>query len=262
MSLTVTNAAKVEVVPSSVSFKEYDETARRRLLISIEGLHGCGKTNFALSAPGPIAVHNFDDGLEGVIEKFLDKKKIYPFHYRVPQSIALPGSPAGNSIASLAGKVWEEFVLHIRESIKTMRTVVVDTSSECWELARLARLGKLTQVLPHQYTAVNAEFRELLRLAYRHDCNLILLHKVKKEYVNDKPTGNYERSGFGDTDFIVQVTLRAFKDPKAEGLDKFHLKITKCRQNPLLENVELIGEDCTFQKVAALVTGTEEEEWK
>ena len=80
--------------------------------------------------------------------------------------------------------------------------------------------------------------------------------------MNDKPTGNYERSGFGDTDFIVQVTLRASKDPKAEGLDRFNLRISKCRQNPLLEETVLVGEECNFPKVAAMVTNSSEEEWR
>ena len=261
MSVSITSTPAKTPVPPIV-FKEYDETARKRLIMSVEGLHGCGKTNFSLTAPGPVAVHNFDDGLEGVVEKFIDKKKIYPFHYRIPQSIALPGTPAGNSLSDSAKKIWEEFVLNFRASLPDMGTVVVDTGSESWELARLARLGKLTQVLPHQYTAVNAEFRELLRLGYRYGCNVILLHKLKKEYLNDKPTGNYEKSGFGDVDFIVQTTLRAYKDPKGEGLDRFRMKVSKCRPNPLLEETEFVGEQINFPFIASAITGTESEEWK
>lgn len=247
--------------PSAIVFQKYDDTKRKRLILSVEGLHSCGKTNFALTAPGPVAIHDLDTGLEGVAEKFVGKKEIFSFSYIIPQSIALPGTPMGSVLAEEAKKVWETFVLQYRESLKKARTVVVDTGSELWELARLARLGKLAQVLPHNYAAINAEFRELLRLAYKHDCNLILLHKLKREYINEKFTGNYERAGFNDIDFVAQVTLRATKDPKGEGLNKFNLKISKCRQNPLLEETVLTGEECNFAKVAAMVTNSSEEEW-
>jgi hypothetical protein len=258
----------VSVVPSSpklptpVVFKKYDEVSRKRLIVSVEGLHANGKTNFALTAPGPIGILNFDDGLEGVVEKFQDKKDIFVFNFQIPQSLALPGTAVGDTLADRAKKVWEDFVITYRECLQRMRSVVIDTNSEAWELVRIARLGKLASVLPHQYVAVNAEFRELLRLGYRHDANVILLHKLKKHYENEKFTGNYERAGFGDTDFVVQNSFRCSKDPKAEGYNKFNLKISKCRQNPLLEEVVLTGEECNFSKVAAMVTGSGEEEWK
>lgn len=248
--------------PSPVVFQKLDATPRKRLIVSVEGLPKCGKTNFSLTAPGPIAIHNWDGGLEGVAHKFADQKEIFSFDYRMPFSLALPGTPAGDSLANAAKKVWEEFVNNYRESLKQVKTVVVDTSSESWETIRLARLGKLANVMPHQYSSVNAEFRELLRLGTDHDANLILLHKVKKSYENDKPTGLYERAGFGDIGFVVQLVLKAYKDPKAEGLDQFRMKIAACRHNPLLEGMEFVGEDCNFAKVAGVVTGTEEGEWK
>lgn len=255
-------APKPPTTLPSVVFQKWKPEARKRLIISVEGLRKNGKTNFALTAPGPIGYMNFDDSLEGVVEKFADKKDIFPFDYKLPFSLALPGTPSGNTLADSAKKVWEKFVIDFREVIKQTRTAVVDTCSESWELIRLARLGKLASVLPHQYVAVNAEFRELLRLASDSDCNLILLHKLKPEYKDDKKTGNYERAGFGDVDFVVQLILRAYKDPKAEGLDQFRMKIAACRHNPLLEGMEFVGEDCDFSKVAAKVTGTEEGEWK
>ena len=63
-----------------------------------------------------------------------------------------------------------------------VRTISVDTATELWELLRMARFGKLTQVMPYQYGPVNAEFRSLIRMAYASDKNLILLHKMRKVY--------------------------------------------------------------------------------
>jgi hypothetical protein len=95
------------------------------------------------------------------------------------------------------------------------------------------------------------------------DSNLILLHKQKKEYVNDKPTGNFERAGFGDIGFVVQANLLAWRDEKGEGLDKFKVKVLDSRHKPLAMGLEFVGEGATFAKVAAaLVDGTNEEDWK
>jgi hypothetical protein len=103
----------------------------------------------------------------------------------------------------------------------------MDTATEAWELVRLARFGKLTQVMPMQYGPVNTEFRDMIKQVYKTDKNLILLHKVKKEYVDDKFTGELERAGFGDTGYLVQINLLLGWD-EDEG---FSMYIRDCRQN-------------------------------
>ena len=130
-----------------------------------------------------------------------------------------------------------------------IRTVVADTASEIWELLRLARFGKLSQVMPMHYGPVNAEYKELLRKAANSDKNVILLHRMKSEYVDEKRTGKYERTGFGETGHIVQANLRCYRDSDNE----WHVMVRDCRQNALLAGEELVGPMASFPFFASMV---------
>ena len=104
-----------------------------------------------------------------------------------------------------------------------------------------------------QYGPVNAEYRALIRGAYKHDKNLLLLQKMKPKYVDDKRTGDYERAGFGDTGFLVQVNAQVYRYSRDEG-GEFALYIKDCRQNPDLAGEEFIGDPmCTFPFVAGQI---------
>lgn len=229
----------------------------RRLIVSVAGREKSGKSNFALTFPDPIAVINFDNGLEGVIEKFAHKK-VYHSEYRI------------NEIA--VGKFvteWERCAKEFRAALaeKTVRTLMVDDGTSMWELVRMARFGKLTQVMPHNYGPVNAEMRGLIRDAYSSDKNLVILHKLTQEYVNDKPTKNYVFSGFKDIPYAVQVNCLSWRE--TEPPYNFHLQINDCRQNPRIVGEDLVGmmeegglNMITYQNLGTLVfPGTSEEEW-
>ena len=138
-----------------------------------------------------------------------------------------------------------------------IRTIIIDTATELWELMRLARFGKLSQVQPHHYGPVNAEFRDILRKAYDTDKNLILVHKQKPEYINDKRTGGVERAGFGDIPYIVQVNMVVGRDE-----DGFYFQVRDCRPNEALAGVEMREPMNTFPFLAAEAYGTGTDEWE
>ena len=73
-----------------------------RRTIVVAGREKQGKTNFALTAPDPIAHFNLDVGLEGVIEKFRTTKVIYTHDYPYR-------SEMGNSTMAIAQPIWEKF---------------------------------------------------------------------------------------------------------------------------------------------------------
>ena len=119
-------------------------------------------------------------------------------------------------------------------------TVVMDTASEAHELSRLAAFGKLTQVMPHHYGPVNAEWRELIRLAYDSDMNTILIHKMKPKYVNDVRTKEYEIKGFSETGYLVQANLITDRENNPDGgLPKYSMFVEDCRQNSTLNGTML-----------------------
>jgi hypothetical protein len=250
-------------------FAEADTEIRKRVILSVEGREKEGKTSLSLSAPGPIGVINMDLGLEGVVHKFARDKKIYVSDYK------LPSTTRGNAkeVAEEADKVWTSLMADYRAALRSFRTVVMDTATEVWELLRLARFGKLAQVMPHHYTTVNSEFREMLRMAYDGNANLILVHKMKAVWV-DVPdgkggtkgsrTGEYERSGFSDTGFIVQASVRVSRvTTDTPGDDGFRLQVLTCRQNAELTGQVLQAPMNTFPYLASMILPeTSPETWQ
>lgn len=241
-----------------LGFGEVDPTVNPRLIMAIDGLEKSSKSHTALTAPAPTAYFNVDTGLEGVIHKFAHKE-VYLFDMIVPDG------------EKEAKAEWERFTKAYFAMLKDpdIRTIVGDTATEWWELIRMARFGKTTQVMPYMYGPVNAEFRKLIKAAYASDKNLILLHKLGDVYVNNEPNGEYKRLGFKDTGYLVQMNCRVYRDDSYEDDDgnhvpgEFHLYVQDCRQNP-----DLAGQDFTapfnqFSMLASLVLpSTEPGDWE
>jgi hypothetical protein len=231
---------------ASLGLKKADTTIRRRLIINVVGKEKQGKTNFGLTAPGPIILFDLDYGLEGVVSKFAGTKAIYPSEYRINEI-----SPAHFL------STWERFKKEFGGALKEkeVRSVIVDTGTEMWELIRLARFGKLTQVMPQHYGPVNSELRGLIRDAYSSDKNLIILHKMTEIYKNNQPTGEFGMAGFKDIPYNVQVNLLCWRDTDGT----FHATINDCRQNSDLAGMDLIGDMVNFPTLASLVFPATEE---
>lgn len=252
---------------AAAGFQRADQPTKKRLIISVSGVEKSGKTHFALSAPPPIGVINLDIGLDGVVQKWQGEREIYVMDVRVNVQ-ELKGVDIKDA-ASEADKAYKKLVKAYKEVLGDMRSIVWDNATEVWELLRMARFGKLDHVKPHHYAPVNAEYRELLRMAYDQDkTNLILLHKVKDEYANDQRTGKRVRAGFSDTGFLVQCNATAWRDygSKTDGPppvpDCFHLSVDDCRQNAELSGMDISGADLNFPALAALIfPDTVEEDW-
>jgi len=215
-----------------------------RLIVSVSGHEKQGKSHFAMTAPGPIAYFNADIGMEGVVGKFTGDKEIH----------VLEVARVENEETD-AEDEWDRFETAFKAMLRSnyIRTMVVDTATEVWELLRMARFGRLTQVMPYQYGPVNAEYRALIREAFNWDKNLVLLHKMKEVYSGNgpkaAPTGEWTRSGFKDTGYLVQVNAQ-IDHYDEEG---FTLTIQDCRHDPDLMGFELEGDMCNFQGLGAVV---------
>ena len=237
-----------------VGFEEASDKEIFRLVMSIEGVEKAGKTHFALTAPGPIGLIDMDTGLEGVVSKFVKDKKIYVanFNYR--------DATSPDEWKAMWGKM-KQALMDILVS-KLIRTAIVDTASEMWELARMAAFGKLSQVKGHHYAPVNAEFRDLLHKGLDSDKNLILIHRQKKEYVSEQWTGNMERTGFGEVGGAMQANLITWRittlDEKyGKGRDDeykgFGVTIRDCRKVPELAGSELLEPLNSFPQLAQMI---------
>jgi hypothetical protein len=231
----------------SSSFQPASKHMTHRLIVDAGGEEKSGKSHFAFTAPGPIYEHSFDIGNEGVIDKFMDKKQIFVADYGLDIQ---PGEAPDKEVAEAACKVWDQFVANFKDGLASCGngTTYVDTISEAWQLCRLARFGRLTQIMPHNYTVVNAEMRDLIRECYDHDANVVFTSQMKPEWENytdstgkekGKKTGRMVRSGFSDMPYLVQINLQCFRTDKPDGGSDFNITIEDCRQNPNLNGLTL-----------------------
>lgn len=280
--------------------------AKRRLIVAVDGLDKQGKTHFAMTAPSPILYLDFDLGSEGVVSKFV-KGEVHgvrpkphllytgPFMIR-PSAISFDEDnekQANEKIMAVSGKMMDQFRETYANGFKLpaiglpdgrvlpVRTIVVDTGGEAWELLRLAKFGRLSQVKPHHYTEVNGIMRDLVRAGFEHDVNVIWLHKMKAEWKESaegkaRKSGVLERQGFTDMAFLVQANLLCYRAPKlrpqewkwraGEGLTEFtadprtgeddlgfRVRVGNTRHNPTLEGLELSNEMATFATFAQLM---------
>jgi hypothetical protein len=234
-------------------FERPPEKPIERLICSIEGSQKRGKTHLALTAAAKrkgnrkgIGVLNFDEGLDGVVQKFMNEgKEVYHSIYKskidLPPGKRLRGQDLLDYRSEQGDQIYRSFRKDWTFALENFRTVIVDTATELWEIMRLKQFGKLDQVKPHHYTPINREYRDMISEAYDSEANVILVHKVKDEWLNDKRTGKKELQGFKETAFLTHCHLRVFRTPRDEWDPPddlgFRVEIVECRQN-----AELTGE--------------------
>lgn len=249
--LKVQNDELIIAQLKSMGFDDAVGEIRRRLVASVSGLDGTGKTHFCLTAPDPIVFYNIDIGTEGVVEKFQKgfdgqgAKRVLIRDVRVPKT-------ASKDVYEI---MWAELRQSVEVAYRLKHgTMIFDTASEAYELCRLAYFGKLTQVMPHHYQIVNNDWREFMRLAFDSSMSTFFIHKVKPVWVNNARTKDYEIAGMAEIPYLVQVNLSMFREDSSDG-SEFGLKILKCRQNPNLNGQILRGALCNFEMLLSLIYG-------
>lgn len=255
--MAISQNMQLEALLKGGQFVRASEVILPRLVAAIAAREKQGKTHLSLTAPPPIVTFNADIGLEGVVHKFLQQgKEILVYNIPMPQADS-------KNVEKEAGKVWDDMDAALDRVLDNpaVRTIVFDTATEIWEIVRLAYFGKLAEVKPHHYSGVNAEFRRFLKKVYKTDKNLLLIQKMKAEYVNNNRTGEWEMAGFADTPFIVQAVLHPFRVDKPTKIDEdtfldkgdFGVRIHESRHNPAVNNLVLSGELATFPFLASMI---------
>lgn len=236
----------------------------RRLMIGTDGPSNTGKTEFALSAPGPGLVICLDRGFDAM----LDNQKP-PATRRADFAFKAVQAPlATQSDQKTYVEYWRAFYALYKTALDNpdCRTVVIDGDSDSWELQRLAEFGKLTQIPSIMYTSVNAARRAMYARAWDSGKIIIATNKINKQYktvfnadgtpklndagkeIREWDGASYERQGFADQDYLWAIQIRhLFREvPHPE----WGIKIMRCKADPELKGLELWGDDCNF---AALV---------
>jgi len=190
----------------------------QRAIVDMAAEEKSGKSHFALTGPAPIIYHSIDVGTEGVVEKFQSTKEIL-----VKEILYQQGEPQ-----SVYQDMWNTFKDDWALGLTAgYGTVVCDTWTEIYELARLARFGKLEQVQAHHYGPVYAELKKLIRDIYDTKMSAVLLSKMGREY----GTTNMEVKGYKDTCFLVQMNLRAYRTLGSDGKPVYSLTVKDTRLN-------------------------------
>lgn len=191
-----------------------------RISAATEGRTKSGKTHFAImTTPEPVAVITMDPGTLPIIDKAIKQgRKLLPVfleHHKKESQ-------------DEAKKLWDMYRKALRAVLgaKSVRTLVIDTTHEAWELIQLAAFGKLKQNNKFAYGGLNAEFSGLIDEVYygRPDLNTIYIRRQKKLYTKAKPKVNkttgeevdtggdwdgktMESTGYKDLDYCVDLSL-------------------------------------------------------
>jgi len=224
---------------------------QRHILIGTDGWSNTGKTEFALSAPGPGIVICLDRGFDGVFDNpNPPKTRRDDFAFKV---IHIPLATQAAQPEYL--EYWRQFYAEYKKALANpdARTVILDGDSDSWELQRLAEFGKLEQVPAIRYTAVNAARRAMIARAFDSGKIVISTNKLKDEYetsAEDKnkqiKTGKAKRQGFADHEYLYQLHLRHLHNPET---NQFGLRIMRCKSDTTLQGMELWGPDCNFRSL-------------
>ena len=198
--------------PMAAGWGEVQEIIKRpRMIVSGRGEERAGKSQFGLTMPAPIAVFPFDNNTDELIQKFRKYKKILapidPLYFKPTFS------------KEEFDALWERFMELFKSAIASpnVRSIMVDTGTEMYELARLAKFGKLKEVPAHFYDLVNSEFKKLINLVYPSDKNLYIAHRVKDQYVKtgekqSARTGKRIEDGFNAVRYKVQINILCWRD--------------------------------------------------
>lgn len=248
------------------------------LLIGTEGMTDCGKTEWALSTPGIIQMLSIDRNFDGVFDN--------------------PRPPAGRNPnvgikvfqPPMAGtaKVPDYQAYHslIREGCygaldnKESTVVFVDGDSDWWEVHILAHFGKTTQIYPQtRYAAPYAEKRAIITRMKDSGKIVICSNKVKDQYETvlkadgtpekdlmgedlRRKTGDKERQGFKDQDYLWDMQIRhMFQPAQIKTIGKrtvevpmqWGIQILKCKHDMSMIGAELWGDQCNFRGLVQLV---------
>lgn len=205
-----------------------------RLAVSLEALDKCGKSHWAINTtPDPVALIVVNDNTYVYDKAIKAGRKVHLMEVSFPDpNMAVRKS---SDVNDAQHKIWIDEWVRFKNGMKavvadkSIRTVVWDTASELWHLAELAHFGKLTgNARIDLRTILNDDYSKVFWSAYkqRPDLNMVLIHRHKKQYVplldatgkvvmddNGKSAktewnGKYERIGYNQTGFNVDITLQ------------------------------------------------------
>lgn len=259
----------------------------RRVIANVEGFQKEGKTDFCCRfTPDPIVLFNFDQGVEGVVDKLRvegrriivagapqksrNGKKLYPtYHFARPVPERGEGRKSEGyleRVKKLARPLWERFISDYTEFLESdARTGVVDTGGGAFALGKFAFVGMdKTSAKDDPYGQKSGDlksiFQGLVTEAYSYDKNVLWIHRLKEEWKGGAPSGQYKADGYNQIAYEVQMSIRLKYNRRKEErtAEVRDLRIG----DPDMSGEIFAGKQCRFSTIMAMVTGTDQEDWE
>jgi hypothetical protein len=235
-----------------------DTPSMPSLAVDIFGPSGSGKSHFAMTAPGPIVYSLFGakNEIDGTVQHFENEKEIYVGRYTDAQEH--PNKDDKSAMKKFFEAQNDRFEKATMAALRAgARTAVYDKGTDLWEAVRFEVYGAAATTGDYYRAIANNEWARLVRMVVEAGKNLVLIHEDDAEWGDtgerdDKgkpkrqPTGRRVRKGNEKTGFLIDVTLRAFRD-KA----KFYYEIVEAKKMPHLNGE--VHEGLDFATLAMMV---------
>lgn len=240
--------------------------------LSLVGKGGTGKTQLSLDPvygpPYPLSLISADPNTTAIVRKF-NLREVEGFTHH---KILLPALAFDDreDVKAEAEEKWEELRDVLRPIVKgeeKVRTVVLDTATEQYQMGVLATFGKGDQISPenrrNMMGPVNSRWKGIVAALEQQGCNVILIHRGKPAWGNvveelaggkeretrQMLTGPFdiEREGYSGTEFMVSTEVYLAFDPNRKDAtrdeSKFGMKVVRCQQRPGLIGKEFWGRE-------------------
>jgi hypothetical protein len=256
---------KALAATNAMSPEDYVDSIPNRIIMSVASPTKHGKTHWAMSASKPLVYMQLEDGSgEGVIDKDkFDFSTIRPAEYKFRRPVNVKGQ-APKEIKNEAEKVWAQFTNDFRVNLrlKGLRTIVVDTGNEAFDLAKLAECGTIAPYPAILAAPAKRAWGDLIRMAFDYDKNVILATHLADIYEGDQRTGSKKLRGMAEIAEICQINLRIERLPVDDkGVMHRKMTITECRFAEEHNGFE--KNDMSFQEMACIVRpDTDFEDWE
>lgn len=176
------------------------------LTVGISGEPKSGKSHLACTFPKPMIVFSFDFGLDRVLRN-VGSEGIEVKTYDIPIVDTMMPKPYARAF-------WKQFQEDYQKVLdagtSTYKTIVIDTGTALYEIARHTRSEELdVKSLPKEcYGEVYTRLTALINRARRMGFNVVWTHYLKDVYRDGEPTGKMKTDGYKYIDGVVDIVLR------------------------------------------------------
>lgn len=231
------------------------EPIKQRLIAASAAKQKRGKTRFGFTMPQPLCYMQLDASGEYMLDEARKRKKKADIKH-----LKYFADPRGD-IKSANLREWERLIRDFEYNVRNFRSVLLDTATEALDVRKLAEFGRNMQIMQMYYGSIYGDFRWMVKEARKRDANVLFVHRVKDEYIDNTRTGRDILDGWRNIMYEAQVYIEHGREDNT-----FTTTIVECEQNALVMGLTLSSDkddnDNDFPHLAARVFGNEPEDWQ